>query len=106
MKTNIHVGNFDDVLPEIIQQYQPLDFVYVDGNHQYTPTLSYFNQLIESLSPNGCIVFDDIYWSEGMQLAWKEIVNDPRVSLSVDFYHFGLVFIRQGVVKQHFKLRL
>lgn len=106
MRANIHVGEFDSVLPKVIEEIKPLDFVYVDGNHQYTPTLSYFHQLLESLSEDGCIVFDDIYWSEGMQNAWKEIIADPRVSLSVDFYHFGLIYIRKGVVKQHFKLRL
>ena len=103
---NIKVGNFNDVLPQTLKALETVDFVYVDGNHQEESTINYFNQIVGHLSKTGCIVFDDIYWSEGMMKAWQTICDDKRVSLSVDFYHFGLVFIRPGVIKQHFMLRL
>lgn len=103
---NIQVGNFDQVLPKVLNNLHTVDFVYVDGNHQEVSTINYFNKIVGHLSKTGCIVFDDIYWSEGMMRAWKTICDDKRVSLSVDFYHFGLVFIRPGVIKQHFMLRL
>lgn len=103
---NIKVGNFDEVLPQTLKTLESIDFAYVDGNHQEKSTIEYFNQIAKHLTKTGCIVFDDIYWSQGMMDAWKTICEDTRVSLSVDFYHFGLVFIRPGVNKQHFKLRL
>jgi predicted O-methyltransferase YrrM len=103
---NIKLGEFDAVLPQVLKDLETVDFVYVDGHHQYEDTLRYFNLVLANLSAHGCIVFDDIYWSEGMMQAWAKIHQDERVTLSVDFYHFGLVFIRPGVVKQHFKLRL
>jgi predicted O-methyltransferase YrrM len=103
---HIKVGQFDTILPEVLKELEVIDFAYVDGNHQEQQTINYFNQLVERLSANGCIIFDDIYWSEGMTNAWTKIQQDSRVSLSVDFYHFGLIFIRPGVEKQHFKLRL
>lgn len=103
---NIKVGQFDDVLPSLLEELETVDFVYVDGNHQEDATWNYFNQIVNHVSRAGCIVFDDIYWSDGMQQAWQRICRDPRINLSVDFYHFGVVFTRPGVAKQHFKLRI
>jgi predicted O-methyltransferase YrrM len=103
---NIKVGEFESKLPQVLRELETIDFAFVDGNHQESNTLDYFNQLVTCISQDGCIVFDDIYWSEGMTTAWKSIQSDPRVTLSVDCYHFGLVFIKSGVGKQHFKLRL
>ncbi len=103
---NIKIGHFDNTLPSVLEDLKTIDYAFVDGNHQYEPTVNYFEQLVSHLTPNGCIIFDDIYWSNGMQQAWKEIIKDKRVTLSVDCYHFGLVFIRPGVVKQHFNVRL
>lgn len=106
LRANIRVGEFDKTLPAYLNENPEIDYVFVDGNHQEIPTISYFDTLVDHLSENGCMVFDDIYWSKGMENAWNHIVNDERVSLSVDLYHLGIVFVRKGVEKQHFKIRL
>ncbi len=103
---NIRVGTFDKHLPSILEELGKVDFVFVDGNHQETRTMDYFNQIVSRLPPNGCIIFDDIYWSQGMTNAWNQIKTDDRVSLSLDCFHFGVVFIREGVDKQHFTVAL
>ena len=103
---NIRVGKFDEQLPLLLKELDSIDFAFVDGNHQQTSTLDYFNQIVSRLSTNGCIVFDDIYWSQGMTNAWNQIKADNRVSLSLDCFHFGIVFIREGVDKQHFTVAL
>lgn len=102
----IRVGPFSETLAPLLNELGTIDYAFVDGHHQYKPTLGYFQELMNHLTTNGCIVFDDIYWSEGMQKAWQEIIADERVSLSVDLYHLGLIFVREGVVKQHFRLRI
>ena len=79
--------------------------VYFDANHRYEPTLRYFETCLRKAGEHTVFVFDDIYWSAEMKQAWKEISTDPRVSLSVDFFHIGLVFFRKGVEKQHFVLK-
>ncbi|MCB9261567.1 MAG: class I SAM-dependent methyltransferase [Flavobacteriales bacterium] len=102
----IKIGSFEKSLPETLQKLQTIDFAFIDGHHQQQPTLDYFNQIYQHLSPNGVVVFDDIYWSEGMKLAWEKICQDSRVSISIDLFHLGIVFIRKGVEKQHFLLRI
>lgn len=37
---------------------------------------------------------------------WQEIVNDDRFIVTLDFYYFGLAFIRSEQLKQHFILRM
>ncbi len=102
----IRIGHFDDTLPDVLNELKTVDFAFIDGNHQEEPTLDYVNQLMAHLTSEGCLVIDDIYWSQGMQNAWKKICADKRVTLSVDLFHLGIVFNRSGVEKQHFKLRL
>jgi predicted O-methyltransferase YrrM len=78
----------------------------VDGNHRKKPTLDYFNQILPLLPNEGCIVFDDIHWSREMEEAWADICADHRVTLTIDLFAIGLVFVRkEQLEKQHFTIR-
>lgn len=99
-------GNFDDTLGRVLHDIVHPDLVYVDGNHRQEPTLRYFEQIIRHLPDHGCIVFDDIHWSREMEHAWQQICADPRVTLTIDLFAIGLVFIRpEHLQKQHFVIR-
>lgn len=102
---NIGVGNFDDILPQYLQQYQQLDYVFFDGNHRYQPTINYFNQCLPLAHEGTVFVFDDIRWSDEMEKAWEEIKAHPQVTVTVDLFFIGLVYFHTGRVKQHFLLR-
>lgn len=81
------------------------DFVFFDGNHQYEPTLKYFNMCLDKVHSKSVFVFDDINWSEGMQRAWNEIKNHPKVTVTIDLFMMGLVFFDPDLSKQDFVLR-
>lgn len=99
-------GNFDDQLPKVLRAMGQVDVAYVDGNHRKKPTLDYFNQILPLLPNEGCIVFDDIHWSREMEEAWSEICADHRVTLTIDLFAIGLVFVRkEQLEKQHFIIR-
>ena len=103
--TELKTGNFDDVLPGILALQESLDFVFIDGNHRKDATLNYFEWCLPKLSENGILIFDDIYWSKGMKEAWQQIKADPRVTVTIDLFWIGLVFVRPGQVKEDFKVR-
>ena len=103
--TEILTGNFDDLLPNIINTSEAFDFVYVDGNHRKDATLNYFEWCLPKLSQNSIMIFDDIYWSKGMKEAWAQIKAHPEVSVSIDLFWIGLVFVRKGQVKEDFTIR-
>ena len=101
----LEVGNFDDILPGVLDGEDTLDFIFIDGNHRKDATLNYFNWFLPKLSENGVIIFDDIYWSKGMKEAWQEIKAHPKVTVTVDLFWIGLVFNRPGQVKEDFKIK-
>ncbi|WP_406824212.1 O-methyltransferase [Pedobacter sp. KACC 23697] len=101
----LHVGNFDLILPDIIAQQPSLDFVYIDGNHRKDATLNYFKWCLPKVNENSLLIFDDIYWSEGMKEAWSEIKNHPDVTITIDLFWIGLVYFKKGQAKEHFKLK-
>jgi predicted O-methyltransferase YrrM len=99
------IGNFNDTLPGVIQKLDQLDFVFVDGNHQKTATLNYFNWCLPKVHEGSLLIFDDIYWSEGMKEAWSEIKSHPQVSTTVDLFWIGLVFFKKGQAEEYFLVR-
>ena len=99
-------GNFDETLPAILKKHSPVDLAFIDGNHRAAPTLHYFEQLLQHISRQGILIFDDIHWSEEMEAAWLAIKNHPAVMLTVDLFFIGLVFFNPDFkVKQHFVIR-
>ncbi|MCT4590300.1 MAG: class I SAM-dependent methyltransferase [Carboxylicivirga sp.] len=99
------VGNFRDVLPGIVAQYDHLDFVFFDGNHQKQATLDYFNTCLSKVRNETVFVFDDIHWSKGMSEAWDIICKHPQVTVSVDLFQLGILFFKRECQKQHFIVR-
>ncbi len=99
-------GNFDDTLPGVINNLPQLDFVFVDGNHQKNATLKYFEWCLPKVHENTMLIFDDIYWSQGMKEAWSQIKAHPQVTVTVDLFWIGLVFFKKGQVKEDFKVRV
>ncbi len=98
-------GNFEQVLDEVLNKFEKLDFVFFDGNHRKQPTLDYFEKCMDRVHPGTVFLFDDIHWSKGMEEAWEEIKADPRVSVTMDIFWFGLVFFRKGIAKQDFVVK-
>ena len=99
-------GNFDDTLPGIINSLPQVDFVFVDGNHQKDATLKYFEWCLPKVNENTLLIFDDIYWSEGMKQAWAQIKAHPQVTVTVDLFWIGLVFFKKGRAKEDFKIKI
>ncbi len=99
-------GNFDYTLAATLDQLNSIDFAFLDGNHRYEPTIRYFKQVLTKSNPNTIIILDDIHWSKEMEGAWEEVKQDPAVSLTIDLFFIGLVFLRkEQQEKQHFVIR-
>ena len=101
----IIIGNIDKTLPKSLPSFPLLDFVFLDANHRYEPTLNYFNQILEKCHEDTILILDDIHWSEEMEKAWKEIIKNEKVTLSIDLFQVGLIFLRKEESKQHFELK-
>ncbi|OYQ39625.1 O-methyltransferase [Flavobacterium aurantiibacter] len=96
-------GTFEAILPTINDQ--KFDLIFFDGNHQYEPTISYFNMLLQTVHHKSVWIFDDIYYSTHMQRAWEYLRKNPNVSLSVDTFRWGILFFEPRPHKEHFVIR-
>lgn len=105
--TNMVTSTFDSFFQSPEVEGKKWDLVYLDGNHTYEATLSYYEIIKNKHSRNEtCLVFDDIYWSKEMLEAWNKIISDPANSLTLDFFNLGIVFFDQRLSKQHFSIKL
>jgi predicted O-methyltransferase YrrM len=101
-----YIGSFDEILPEIFKTNPVLDLVFIDGNHSYAPTIKYFEECLKYSNSNTIFLFDDIHWSRDMEKAWSEIKNHPKVTISIDIYEMGLVFLRdENKEREHFTIK-
>ncbi len=101
----LQVGNFNYLFPKEVAATSDLDFVYIDGNHTKEATLNYFNLCLSKSNEGTLLIFDDIYWSQGMKDAWAEIKSHPQVTVTVDLFWIGLVYFKKDQVKEHFKIK-
>ncbi|MEO8886482.1 MAG: class I SAM-dependent methyltransferase [Mucilaginibacter sp.] len=103
---NLTTGNFDNTLPGIIEKLDKVDFVFVDGNHQKQATLNYFGWCLPKVHEGTLLIFDDIYWSEGMKEAWAQIKAHPKVTVTIDLFWIGLVYFKTDQAKEDFVISI
>ena len=100
------LGDFAKTFQPMLDETGKVDLAFVDGNHRKLPTIEYFDQLLLHSSASTILIFDDIHWSEEMEAAWSQIQQHPSVTLTIDLFFIGLVFINPTFIeKQHFSIR-
>lgn len=99
-------GDFNHVLPMLLPAISPVNLSFIDGNHRKEPTLNYFEQLLNHSTDSSIFIFDDIHWSPEMEEAWTSIKANPAVTLTIDLFFIGIVFINPDFkTPQHFVIR-
>ena len=100
----LHPSTFEDFFRR--NSTEKYDLVYIDGNHDKENTLRYFEIILDKIHNNSVLIFDDIYWSSAMTEAWIEIIQHPKVTVSIDTFYWGIVFFRKEQAKEDFTIRL
>lgn len=102
---NLIEGNFDDTLPKLIDQLEQVDIAFLDGNHRKEPTLNYFELLLPKMNENSIVVVDDINWSVEMSEAWSELATRKEVSLAINLFEMGVLFLNPDLKKEELLVR-
>lgn len=97
-------GDFKEVIPQL--NSKTYDLIYIDGNHNKEATLGYFEMLLPRAHNDTVFIIDDIYWSKGMTEAWNLLKEHPKVTVSIDTFYWGFLFLRREQLKQHFVIRV
>lgn len=108
-KANFNTENIEFINTEFSSYLKSFDFrpltfdlIYFDGNHSQKATLEYFEVLLPTITNNSVWIFDDIHWSADMEKAWEIIKKNPKVSVTIDTFQWGIVFFRKEQEKEHF----
>lgn len=64
-----------------------------------------FEQFLPHIHNNTVCIIYNINSSTPMTEAWQLIKEHPKVTVTIDTYHLGLVFFRREQAKQHFTIR-
>jgi predicted O-methyltransferase YrrM len=102
---SIHWGEMEEKLEDLTPLVPGRFLAFVDGNHHYEPTVDYVRKLLDRAGDEAVIVMDDIYWSRGMQRAWKEVSSWTEVRVSVDLFHMGILLLRKDLPKSRIKIK-
>jgi predicted O-methyltransferase YrrM len=84
-------GKIQELLPPLLAKVGQVDFVLIDASHTYRDTIDFFETLLPFLHSKSIVAIGDIYWSQGMETAWKELCKHEHVRLSLDFFECGLL---------------
>ena len=98
-------ARFDTVLDDLCKAGLANTLIFIDGDHNKEALIRYFNSCLPFIEESTILVFDDIYWSEGMTDSWHEIFQHKKVKLSLDIFRMGIVFFKHtNKEKQHFQV--
>ncbi len=98
-------GDFDEVMPEILDRNIKPGLVFIDGNHRRKPVLEYFKRMVGISDNKTVIVIDDIHYSQEMEEAWTIIKDSEKVSVTIDLFRMGIVFFREGMNHNDYTIR-
>ena len=99
-------GRFQDTLHKTISEITtPIDYAFIDGHHDQQATIHYFETLLPKLADKALVIFDDINWSPGMQIAWQKIIQHSTIKLSIDLHAIGICVLDHEIKnKLHFQI--
>ena len=92
-RVDMRVGYLDDVLGDALGD-EPVDFAFVDAEHEGPATRRHFDTLAPHLASGAVVVLDDVWTPREMRDAWRAIRSHGRVAASIGLGRMGLVVAR------------
>ncbi len=92
-----------DTFQDMYFDRSTVDIVYTDHMN-----ISKFTTLLsEGKLHNGSMVLvDGIYHDKKRLEDWENLIASPNITVSMDMFHCGAIFIREEQVKEHFTIRI
>lgn len=102
-RATVRAGRFQDTLRGALEDLGEVDFALIDGHHDGTATIGYFEQILPYAADGALLVFDDILWYPKMREAWLRIASYPKVKLAVDLEVLGIVWVSDRDVEAFYE---
>jgi predicted O-methyltransferase YrrM len=92
-RVELRLGAIERSLEDALEAVAPVDFAFVDAEHQEQPTLRYFELMLPRLSRGATVVFDDVGHPREMRRAWRAVCRHPRVAGALALGRMGVARI-------------
>jgi hypothetical protein len=104
---NAHLTSLehDGSLQHWMNKLKAIDMAFIN---YYNPAelLTAFEMMLPKFSSESVLVICNVYGSAQAKQSFQAIKIHPKVSATVDLFWLQLVFFKDGVQKEHFRLRL
>jgi phage pi2 protein 07 len=101
------ITSFEDFqINKFSKNNSTFDLVYFNKNHSQKSTLDYFELLLPDITNDSVWIINDIHKSKENENTWDIIKKHPKVKVTIDTFHFGMVFFRAEQEKEHFVIRV
>ncbi|WP_438422446.1 hypothetical protein [Aquimarina macrocephali] len=90
-------------IDHIIQSKKDYDMIYLDINQLQCQLNT--ELLLSKAHNDSVIILNSIYESEANIILWETIKKHPKITVTIDTFHLGFVFIRNEQAKEHFIIR-
>jgi predicted O-methyltransferase YrrM len=98
---DLHIGDYKTLLPGILEEMQTLDLVFFN-----TPledcNLYLFETCMAYTRAETVFVFKGIKENRAMRELWKTLRARPEVTVTVDLYSMGIVFLNRKLHKRNY----
>ncbi|WP_318342686.1 hypothetical protein [Flagellimonas baculiformis] len=107
---SIHMDTNPSLEKTVKEMFPNTDFDTKPADIIYTDILDtmHFEELLSKgkLHNDSMILVDGIHQNEKKWEDWKMLIASPKITVSIDMFHCGAVFIRKEQVKEHFTIRI
>ncbi|WP_310594495.1 hypothetical protein [Flavobacterium sp.] len=79
--------------------------IYFSSNNYSAITPETIEQLVLTIENDSFWILEDIHANAASEMLWQTLKQNPKVTVTIDTYHFGLVFFRREQVEEHFIIR-
>lgn len=92
-----------EMFPQVHFDTNPADIIYTDRLDT-----SRFEELLSKgkLHNDSMILLEGIHQNEKKIGDWEALIASPKITVSIDMFHCGAIFIRKEQVKEHFTIRI
>lgn len=101
---SLNTGDPHKLLPAFLKEGISPDLIFFSGSHEQIDTLSLFSSCLAYAGEQAIFVIDNIKKNKHMRTVWQTIITHPDVTVSVDMYSMGLVFLNKKLHKQNYKV--
>jgi hypothetical protein len=81
-----------------------VDLVYISAMDSQA-ILPQIERLMPNIGNDTVCVISKIHNSAQSEYDWETLKKDPRITITIDTYHLGIIFFRPEQAKEHFMIR-